>query len=255
MPAQELADRDEETTLVFLPRAFQPAADLFDDRYHLRRPGPRRPADQGTWRPPASGLPVVLVSLGTEDPRPTAEFFRSCVEAFRDRPWHLALSTDAVDPADLGPLPANCEAHRRVPQLDVLRHAAAFVSHAGMGSVMEAFSLQVPVVTMPKVPEQAVIAARTTELGLGVFVSGDGLSAGRPPVAEHVEEYGIGRFTPFQGDVGGWLPRAVERLTADPDVGARLAAMRGEIDGAGGARAAADAIEARLAGTGRGAGA
>lgn len=251
VPAQELADRDEELTLVLLPKAFQLAPELFDDRYVFVGPAIGDRDIQGSWQPPRDGLPVVLVSLGTEEPRPNAAFFRSCVEAFRDQPWHLVLSTDAVDPDELGPLPANCEAHRRVPQLDVLRHASAFVSHAGMGSLMEALSLKVPVVVIPKVPEQAVVGARATELGMGVFVSGAGVSNELRQVAEHIEEFGIGVFQPFQGEVGEWLPEAVRHLTSDPGVIARIAAMRGEIDAAGGARAAVDAIEARLAGASR----
>ncbi len=250
--AEELADRDEELTLVFLPRPFQPASELFDDRYVFVGPALGNREIQGAWQPPGNGLPVVLVSLGTEDPRPTAEFFRSCVEAFRDQPWHLVLSTDHVDPAELGPLPANCEAHRRVPQLSVLRHASAFVSHAGMGSLMEALSFQVPLVTIPKVPEQAVVAARTAELGLGVYVSADGVSRDQPSVAEHVEEFGLGVFKPFSGEVGEWLRDAVRHLTTDAGVAERLAGMRAEIDKAGGAPAAADAIEARIAQVRRG---
>ncbi len=245
--AHDLADRAEELSLVLTPRSFQPAPELFDERYVFVGPTLGNRDNQGVWQPPASGLPVVLVSLGTEEPRPDAAFFRSCVEAFRDQPWHLVLSTDAVDPGELGPLPANCEAHRRVPQLNVLRHASAFVSHAGMGSLMEALSFRIPVVTIPKVPEQAVIAARATELGLGVLVTGDGVSRQQPALAERVEDFSIGRFKPFRGEVGDWLRESVQSLVSDPAVTARLAGMSRDIETAGGARAAGDAIEARLA--------
>ena len=246
VPAEELSDRHEDLSVVFVPRAFQIAPELFDDRYVFVGPALGDRGFQGAWQPPESGLPVVLLALGTEEPRPTAAFFRSCVEAFRGEPWHLVLSTGNVDPAELGPLPSNVEAHQRVPQLEVLRHASAFVSHAGMGSVMEALRFRVPLVTMPKVPEQAVVAARTTELGLGVFVSDKGVSDGGAPVAERIEELGISRFTPFTGDAGEWLVDAVRRVSSDAGIGERLAGMHGEVDGAGGARRAAEAVEARL---------
>ncbi|MDI5967629.1 hypothetical protein POF50_032540 [Streptomyces sp. SL13] len=245
--AEELSDRDEELSVVFLPEIFQVASEKFDaDRYVFVGPALGNRDFQGSWQPPESGLPVVLVALGTEEPRPPVEFFRSCVETFRDEPWHLVLSTDHVDPADLGPLPPNCEAHRRVPQLKVLRHAAAFVSHGGMGSVMEALSLKVPVVAMPKLPEQAVVSAQIAELGLGVFVSAAGIGSQPSPLAERVEELGIGEFTPFQGEAGTWLLDAVRHVTSDPAVAARLTEMRAAIDSAGGARTAVDAIESRL---------
>ncbi|MFC7472598.1 hypothetical protein ACFQVA_41815 [Actinomadura keratinilytica] len=37
---------------------------------------------------------------------------------------------DHVDPAGLGEVPANFEIRRHVPQLDVLRHAKVFLTHA-----------------------------------------------------------------------------------------------------------------------------
>jgi calicheamicin 4-deoxy-4-thio-alpha-D-digitoxosyltransferase len=246
VPAAELSERHEELNLVFVPRAFQVAAKMFDDRYVFVGPALGDRAHQGPWHPPASGLPVVLVALGTEEPRPTAAFFRSCVDAFRDEPWHLVLATGQVDPAELGVLPPNVEAHHRVPQLHVLRHAAAFVTHAGMGSMMEALSFRVPLITVPKVPEQAVVAARAAELGLGVFVSDEGVTEEPPPVTEHIEDFGIQAFTPFHDEGGEWLPGAVRRVTSDPGTAERLATLRREIDAAGGAPEAGRAIDALL---------
>jgi len=49
------------------------------------------------------------------------------------------MTVGEVDPAALGPIPATVDIRPRFPQLGVLRHAAAFVSHAGMNSTMEAW--------------------------------------------------------------------------------------------------------------------
>ncbi|MCE6998177.1 glycosyl transferase [Saccharothrix sp. S26] len=166
------------TNVVFVPKSFQPAADTFDDRFHFVGPS------LGTWQQaerwsPASDSPVLLVSLGTVfNSRP--DFYRTCVAAFGDGPWEVVMSIGDLDPALLGPLPANVSAHARVPQVAVLRHASVFVSHAGMNSVMESLHHGVPLVTVPQIPEQRAIAARAAELGVGVALEDetpDGLRA------------------------------------------------------------------------------
>ncbi|WP_242891911.1 glycosyltransferase [Actinomadura litoris] len=65
----------------------------------------------------------------------------------------LSVGRDA-DPSGLGPLPANVEAHRHVPQPAVLAHTDVFVTHAGMNSTMEALAAAVPMVAVPHTPEQ-----------------------------------------------------------------------------------------------------
>ncbi|WP_367127980.1 macrolide family glycosyltransferase [Saccharothrix sp. HUAS TT1] len=154
------------TSLVFIPRSFQLAAETFDDRFHFVGPslGSRQTDEQ--WSP-RTGSPVLLISLGTVfNSRP--EFFRTCVEAFGDSSWEVVMSVGALDPARLGPLPANFSVHARVPQVAVLRHASVFVSHAGMNSIMESLCHGVPFVAVPQIPEQRAIADRSAELGVGV---------------------------------------------------------------------------------------
>jgi MGT family glycosyltransferase len=163
--------------LVFLPRAFQYRGETFDDSFAFVGPclsGTRSP---GTWRPRGDGLPVLLVSLGTvysEQP----EFFRLCAEAMADLPWQVVLSGGGrVDADAVGALPPNVELWPRVPQLDVLAHASAFVTHAGMGSVMEALLHGVPMVALPQMGEQRAVAQRIADLGLGARLAPAGLTA------------------------------------------------------------------------------
>ncbi|MEV6899252.1 nucleotide disphospho-sugar-binding domain-containing protein [Amycolatopsis sp. NPDC051372] len=131
----------------------------------------------------------------------------------------LPLVAELVErgPALLGELPPNVEALPTVAQQAVLGHAAAFVSHAGMNSIMEALSLAVPLVTLPQVPEQALNARRVQELGLGEVLDSEALTP------ELVRE-------------------TVDRVAGDPVVHDRPAWMAKEITAAGGAKAAADAV-------------
>lgn len=83
----------------------------------------------------------------------------------------LALG-ERVDPARLGPIPANFEVRPYFPQPAVLRHAAVFLSHTGMNSTMEALLCEVPLVSYPQTPEQTVNGRRVEELGLGRVLTG-----------------------------------------------------------------------------------
>lgn len=204
-------------SLVFVPREFQIAADTFNDSCHFIGPSvPQRARQIPHWQPPPGNAPLLLVSLGTAfNNQP--DFFTSCADMFADSMFHVVMAIgDHLDPAALGMLPPNIEIHRRAPQLAVLRHAAAFITHAGMGSVMEALYHQVPTIAVPQVREQAVNAGRIDQLGLGVRV---------PSATAHQ------------------LRDVAERVVADPNIRANLDAMKNAIDQAGGAATGADIIE------------
>ncbi|MEV4603095.1 macrolide family glycosyltransferase [Amycolatopsis sp. NPDC049253] len=198
-------------TLVSVPAAFPIAAETFDATY--RFVGPTVRAEE--WAPPAA-KPVLLVSLGTAfTDRP--DVFRACARAFAGTEWHVVMALGRTDPALLGELPPNAEALPSVPQQAVLGHASAFVSHAGMNSIMEALSRAVPLVTLPQVPEQAVNARRVRALGLGEALDSEALTP------ELVRE-------------------TVLRVAGDAGLHDRLARMAKEITAAGGAKAAAGAV-------------
>jgi MGT family glycosyltransferase len=205
--------------LVTLPRAFQYAGETFTDRYEFVGPLVDGRGHQGGWEP-AGDLPVLLVSLGTAyNDRP--EFYRTVLSSAADRPWQVVLAVGGADLAALGPVPANVEVHRQVPQLAVLRHARVFVTHAGMGGTMEGLHFEVPLVAVPQMAEQRANADRIAELGLGTVL---------PPEAVTADT----------------LWAAVEAVTGDEHVRERLAWMRAEMTAAGGAPAAADAVERLL---------
>jgi MGT family glycosyltransferase len=211
----------EDLNLVFLTKEYQPAAETFDERYAFVGAGLADPRTQEAWTPPEGDAPVLLIALGTLfNERP--EFYRMCVEAFAEQPWHIVLATGRhVDPADLGPLPPNIEAHQHVPQLAVLEHAAAFVTHAGARSTMEALHFGVPMVAVPQSVELEMAARRTAELGLGVRIGRDEVTAER-------------------------LREAVLKVTRDADIRRNVEEVRRSTREAGGAGRAADEIEAYL---------
>lgn len=203
--------------LVTIPRAFQYAGDTFT-AWDFVGPALTERTFQAGWGPPDGNLPVLLVSLGTAyNARP--DFFRMMMSSAAARPWHVVLAIgDQVAPDSLGPVPDNVEVHEQAPQLAVLQHARAFVTHAGMGSTMEGITHQVPIVALPQMAEQRANADRIVELGLGRALSPENLDADS-------------------------LWAAVDAVAEDAGIRRRLAQMHQECVTAGGAAGAAQVIE------------
>ncbi|WP_285509014.1 macrolide family glycosyltransferase [Actinokineospora sp. NBRC 105648] len=204
--------------VVTIPRAWQLRGDTVDERYTFV--GPSVDERQGAWTAPADRK-TLLVSLGSAYTDQLG-FYRDCVAAFSGLGWHVLLSVGRfVEPADLGVVPPDVEVVQWVPQVSVLSQAATFVTHAGMGSTMEALYFGVPMVAVPQAVDQHINGARVAELGLGAHLPADEVTPER-------------------------LRAEVLRVSADPDIAANLARMRAEVRAAGGARAAADVVESLL---------
>ncbi|MFI5830857.1 macrolide-inactivating glycosyltransferase [Streptomyces sp. NPDC051578] len=213
-------------SIVLIPKALQPHADRVDESVYtfVGTCQADRGATQGTWRRPAAaeGKKVVLVSMGSTFTKLPA-FYRACMDAFADLPdWHVVLQIGKfTDEAELGEIPANVEVHRWVPQLDILRQADAFITHAGAGGSQEGMATGTPMVAVPQAVDQ--------------FGNADMLQG-----------LGIARHVPMDEADAPTLRDAVLSLTTAPEVAARAEAIRTQMAAEGGARQAADLIEAEL---------
>jgi MGT family glycosyltransferase len=125
------------------------------------------------------------------------------------------LATGKVDPAALGPLPAGVEAAHTQSQLDVLEHAAVFITHAGMGGSVESLWFGVPTVAIPQAVDQFANAAMLEAIGAGV------------------------QLAPERRD-GEVLREAVAAATTRTE---RARELRDEVRRSGGPAIAADAVE------------
>lgn len=198
--------------IAFVPRAFQINADRLDETYSFVGPCLEHRPMQTDWTPPP-GKEVLLITLGSLD-NCHPDFYRACFTAFGGSRWHVVMPIGSrFDPTVLGPIPPNFAVAPAFPQLEVLKHAKVFVSHAGLGGVLEALSAGVPQVALPRTREQQANAQRLTELGIGA--------------------------TATIGD----LAKTVADVSTDPLMAQRIAALRDELGQAGGAAKAADVIE------------
>ena len=204
--------------LSLVPRVMQPNADRVPESVQFVGPclDPVRLNDR-SWTAPEG--PILYISLGTGyNERP--EFYRMCIEAFGNTDWHVVISIGRrVDPTVLGELPAHVEVHEHVPQLAVLDAATVFITHAGMGGCTEALWFGVPTVAVPQAVDQFGNAAMLADLGVGVHLEFEQVTAAN--LADAVAQ--------------------ARRLAS------RAAAMSAEVRAHGGVEQAADAIEAYLA--------
>lgn len=220
---REFLDRPDRS-VVLIPEAMQPNPERVDrGRYTFVGPVIGDRSHQGLW--PKPSRPLLLVSLGSAyTDRP--EFWRDCIEAMHGTGWQTVLATGPhVSAEDLGEIPDDVVVREWVPQLAVLAHASAFVTHAGMGGCSEGLWHGVPMVAVPQAVDQFGNAARIAELGVG-------------------EELPAAEVT------GQRLREAVLRVASSDEVAQRCAQQQALARAAGGAAQAADVVESLLPGRG-----
>jgi MGT family glycosyltransferase len=173
--------------------------------------------DRGTfpWHLVEGTDPVVYVSLGTLNADAGARFWQVACEAVADRPWRAVFAA----PPELVPdLPPNAVAFERVPQLALLRHVGAVVSHGGHNTVCETLAAGVPLVLAPIRDDQPVVADQVVRAGAGVRVKF--LRVKAPELAD-----------------------AIHQALTDPDLRAGAGQVKASFAAAGGPPAAAGHLE------------
>jgi MGT family glycosyltransferase len=206
--------------IVYTSRLFQPLAESFDDSFQFVGPllTNRSEAVDFPWQQVRRRI-VVYISLGTLF-NTDAAFYTHCFEAFQSEDLQVILSVGAnVNTESLGAAPANFIVRRHVPQLDVLRRATLFVTHGGMNSVSESLCYGVPVVVVPQMSEQAIVGRRVEEIGAGLYLAKNQLTAET-------------------------LREAARRLLREEAFRRQAAVVRESFQTAGGVARAADAIRA-----------
>jgi UDP:flavonoid glycosyltransferase YjiC (YdhE family) len=125
------------------------------------------------------GRPLVYASLGTLQNGSEA-IFRTIAEACAGLNVQLAISLGGgLDPERLGTLAGDPIVVRYAPQLEIVKHAVAVITHAGLNTVLESLAEGVPLVMLPLGNDQPGVAARVAAKGAGVVVARQRLSASR----------------------------------------------------------------------------
>ena len=208
----DLLQNDNETdTIVYTSRDFQPMAGTFSEHYAFV--GPSVPEREEPV--PVRSRPLVYVSLGTVM-HDRKRFCKNCVTALADMDVDAILSVGTAENLEvLGQMPSHIQAAERVDQLAVLRQADVFLTHCGMNSASEAIWYGVPTVLDPQQSEEAAVAERMEELGMGLHLRSE-----EPKL----------------------IREALEKVLAEPSFRERTLEMAESFRTAGGAERAAEKI-------------
>ena len=209
----------EHLVIVFSSRQLVGPHRSFPPQYAFVGPAiDHRPAPEPfPWGWLEPDVPHVLVSLGTLNAEAGERFFRVVADALADEPLQAIL---VAHPALVGWRRSieNLLVRPRVPQLQLLPHLDAVVSHGGHNTVCETLAHGLPMVLAPIRDDQPIIADQVVQAGAGVRVR-------------------FGRALPND------VRRAVRTVLDEPSFGEGARAIRRSFDVAGGAGAAASHLE------------
>lgn len=130
------------------------------------------------------GDPMVLVSLSTFAFAGMGQALQRIVDACGQLEARVVVTTGGVlDPASLR-LPANVEAHRFVPHVELMPQASVLVGHGGHGTTMQALAHDLPVVVMPMygLADQPLVGRSLEQAGAGRVVAKKASAADLAPV-------------------------------------------------------------------------
>ncbi len=189
----------------------------FGDHYVFTGPALAARPDRGSfpweWLDPQRRH--LLVSLGTLNGPAGERFFATAIEAL------AGLGTD-LQAVIVGPARDDAPPHilfaGHVPQLALLPHMSAVVTHGGHNTVCEALAHGLPLVVAPIRDDQPIIAQQVADAGAGVRVRFGRLRA---------------------ADLGD----AVRAVLDDPSYAAGARRVRDSFAAAGGSATAADYLE------------
>ena len=206
-----------DLNLVYTSREFAGELPYFDDSY--RFVGPPVHARHETTDFPLeriAGKRVLYISLGTVFGSRSLALYDAFVSAFARWDGVVVMAAYGVD-TSAWRLPANFIVRPYVPQGEILKHASAAITHAGMNSISDLLAAEVPFVCLPMGADQPALASRARELGATI-------------VLDHAS------VTVDQ------LATAVERVTTEPSFRTAIAGIAGSFRAAGGYPRAVDAV-------------
>jgi zeaxanthin glucosyltransferase len=179
----------------------------------------RRAAADAFIVPNRDGRPLVYCSLGTLQGA-RSSLFRKVAEACARLDLRLLVTTGGAPTAALDALPGDPLVYEWVPQRAVLAHCDLVVCHGGINTVLDPLAAGLPMVVIPLAFEQSATAARLERAGVACVI---GRRSSRARLAE-----------------------AIDRVRRDRRFRDSAAAVRSDMEAAGGVRRAADLIESGL---------
>ncbi len=166
---EEIFISQGDRNIVYTSKSFNGDAAIQEPEYLFAGPSLNRVQDVSAIDLSAAiGKKQIYISLGSIN---TAfrDFFRICIQAFCDTDYYVFMSIgNKCRVSELGEIPSNFTVASFLPQVKILEHTDAFITHAGFNSVNEAVWFGVPMLAFPLVNDQHMVARRLVSMGLGI---------------------------------------------------------------------------------------
>lgn len=165
-------------TIVYTIKEFQPFGDMFDETFKFVGPSISAQVKNEDFDFTAiEAKSPIYISLGTVF-NESIDFYKLCIKAFKDSEHTIVMSIGSKTKiSDLGDIPKNYIVKNYVPQTELLTYTKLFITHGGMNSTHEGLYNGVPLVVIPQSADQPVIAMQVENLGAGVTLQMQGLTA------------------------------------------------------------------------------
>ncbi len=166
-----------DLNIVYTTRSFNGDEGVNEPEYLFTGPSIDRVKEGSDFDLPSSdGKKTIYISLGSINTA-FADFYKTCIAAFRDTEYFVFMSVGTkCDMSALGDFPSNFYVKSFLPQLEILKRADGFITHAGFNSVSEALCFGVPMLALPQVNDQHMVAKRINAMNLGVSESMEGMT-------------------------------------------------------------------------------
>ncbi|MCU5440751.1 glycosyl transferase [Bacillus cereus] len=156
-------------TIVYTSEFFQPDVEELDDSYIFVGPSitSRKDVQEVVFKQKEEEK-LIYISMGTVFNQ-QMDFYYICFEAFKNFPATIILSVGKhIDINQMKNVPHNFKVYNYVPQLEVLKHANLFITHGGMNSSSESLYFGVPMIVIPVMGDQPIVAQRIEDLKAGI---------------------------------------------------------------------------------------
>lgn len=153
--------------IVYTTQKFNGDSKVHGPEYLFAGPSLGRLQEEMDFPEEGNRIPIYisLGSLNTDH----LEFYKICISAFRDTCYYIYMSVGKkCDISKLGDIPSNFCVRSFLPQLSILAHVKIFVTHGGFNSVNEALFFGVPMLVLPLVNDQHMVAKKVTDMQLGM---------------------------------------------------------------------------------------
>lgn len=175
---EQVFTRKAKLNIVYTTQNFNGDSNITEPEYLFAGPSLDRLQSKGTidFSVLDNRIPI-YISLGSIN-TDFVEFYRLCIMAFQDTNYYVFMSIgNKCDKSQLGEIPSNFYIDNTLPQLEILSHVQAFITHGGFNSVHEALFTGVPMLALPLVNDQHMVAKRISSLQLGISGSMKELTA------------------------------------------------------------------------------